>query len=97
MPKPLTIRTEEATLKRLDALAAQSKRSRNYVANRALEVYLAHAGAGEMRSAEQVPVVTQLSDLGGDVWLEDDAAEFEAYLRRERLESLESDAGRDRY
>ena len=41
MTTAFTIRTEAATIDRLDRLAKALDRSRNYVANQALEAYLA--------------------------------------------------------
>jgi predicted transcriptional regulator len=38
--EPITVRTDKKTVAKLDALAAQSERSRNYLVNQAIEEFL---------------------------------------------------------
>jgi hypothetical protein len=96
MTKALTIRTDEETLERLDSLAERQKRSRNYLANQALQAYLRQPeGESATASAQQVPVASSLEELGSDVWLEEDTDDFLAYLKAERAQSLIDDAERD--
>jgi hypothetical protein len=91
--KALTIRTDEETLEQLENLAEHQKRSRNYLANQALQAYLRQS-EGESAPARQVPVATNLEELGADVWPEEDTDEFLAYLKAERAQSLIDDAKR---
>jgi predicted DNA-binding protein len=97
MTKALTIRTDEETLERLDSLAERQKRSRNYLANQALQAYLYQVegeSASAMAKAQQVPAVASLEELASDAWPEEDTGDFLAYLKAEREQSLIDDTKR---
>lgn len=81
--KSLTLRTDDATFAELEALAARTNRSKNYLANEALKTYL---DRGRIKAVEG-PVVTSPQDLAGDFWPEIDEDDFLAFLEAERERS----------
>ena len=87
--KALTIRTDEAIYEKLDTLAKELERSRNYLANEALKAFLKVE-----EETNAAPSVRSAEDLAGDFWLEDDTPAFLEYLEEERSTSLKDDANR---
>ena len=95
MPKALTIRTDETTLDRLEALARATERSRNFHAREALRRYLedhdtGSAPAKDRRDPLAGPVAEDLDDYRSRFWTEDDLDELLAFLAAQRR------LGRDR-
>ena len=95
MTRPLTIRTDQATIAHLDAVAERRHRSRNYIANEALKRYLQTIDNEGSTPVSTIPVVTHLEDLSADVWPDEPLDAFLDFLQAERERSLADDAERD--
>ncbi len=97
MTKPLTIRTDDATLQQLDELAHQQHRSRNHLINQAIKAYTHQTTSATKLPASNIPVAQRLEDLGGDVWPKESSDDFLEHLKNERHASLMDDSERDAY
>ncbi len=91
MPKAITIRTDDTTLDRLEAMARSSERSRNYLANLALQEFVARHDEAALCAPIAVPVAERLADYRSELWSDDDIKAFLAYLDDERQRDVAVD------